>query len=44
MQYLLDTHVVLWALGSKAKLSAATVLAILDPANEKYVSMASAWE
>jgi PIN domain nuclease of toxin-antitoxin system len=34
----------LWALGSKAKLSSVAVHAILEPANEKYVSMASAWE
>jgi len=44
MKYLLDTHVVLWALGKRAKLSETAALAILDPANAKYVSIASAWE
>jgi len=40
----LDTHVVLWALGKKAQLPEAVAHAILDPSNEKYVSIASAWE
>ena len=44
MQYLLDTHVVLWFFDDVAKLSETTLRIILDPANEKYVSIASAWE
>ena len=44
MQYLLDTHTVLWAIGDDEKLSEAAARAILDLKNEMYVSMASAWE
>lgn len=41
---LLDTHVLLWALGSPDDLSADTREAIADPANEVFVSAATAWE
>jgi len=44
MKYLLDTHTILWAFGNREELSSATVRAIDDPANKKYVSIASAWE
>jgi len=44
MKYLLDTHVALWAFGDNEKLSEAAKHTILNPANEKFVSMASAWE
>ena len=44
MKYLLDTHVALWAFGKRARLSEAAEHAILDPANKKHVSIASAWE
>ena len=44
MNCLLDTHVVLWFLGDNEKLSKAAFDAILEPANEKYVSIVSAWE
>ena len=44
MNCLLDTHVVLWFLGDNEKLSKAALNTILEPANEKYVSIASAWE
>jgi len=44
MKCLLDTHVVLWALGNRKKLSEVAARTITDPVNEQYVSMASAWE
>jgi PIN domain nuclease of toxin-antitoxin system len=44
MKYLLDTHVALWAFGDRKKLSEVTKRVILDPANKKYVSIASVWE
>ena len=44
MRLLLDTHVLLWALGNPAKLPAAARLVILDPANEVLFSAASIWE
>lgn len=44
MRLLLDTHALLWALASPAKLPAPTARAIRDPANAVFVSAASAWE
>jgi len=44
MNYLLDTHTVLWFLGDNERLSEAALDAILEPANAKYVSIVSAWE
>ena len=44
MKLLLDTHVVLWAWGDPERISARARDAILDPANVKVVSAASAWE
>ncbi len=44
MRLLLDTHALLRALGSPAKLPAATAAAIRDPSNAVFVSAASAWE
>ena len=44
MRLLLDTHALLWALATPAKLPAATAAAIRDPANAVFVSAASAWE
>ena len=44
MQYLLDTHIALWFFCQAEKLSKTALHSILEPANEKYVSMASAWE
>ena len=44
MRYLLDTHVVLWFFDDVVKLLETALRIILDPANEKYVSIASAWE
>jgi len=44
MQYLLDTHVALWFFEEPERLSETVFRTILDPANAKYVSIASAWE
>jgi PIN domain nuclease of toxin-antitoxin system len=44
MRLLLDTHAVLWFLDDVKKLSDTALRAIVDPANEKYVSIATAWE
>jgi PIN domain nuclease of toxin-antitoxin system len=44
MKLLLDTHTVLWFALNDPQLSAAAQTAIIDPANEKWVSPASYWE
>jgi PIN domain nuclease of toxin-antitoxin system len=44
VKLLLDTHVLLWALGEPERLSRLARLAIEDPANLRLVSSASAWE
>jgi PIN domain nuclease of toxin-antitoxin system len=44
MKVLLDTHTVLWFLGDVEKLSDTALRAIVEPKNEKYVSVAAAWE
>lgn len=44
MKLLLDTHAVLWFHQLDPQLSVAANTAILDPANEKWVSPASYWE
>ena len=44
MRILLDTHALIWWLTDSSRLSDAVLGAILDPANEKLVSAASAWE
>lgn len=44
MRLLLDTHILLWALGDSAKLPAAARQLILDTANEVLFSAASIWE
>ncbi len=44
MRLLLDTHVLIWWLAGDPALSASAQAAIADPANEAFVSAASAWE
>ena len=45
MNLLLDTHIILWALADdEEKLSKRALQAILSPGNQKFVSLASAWE
>ena len=44
MRILFDTHALIWWLIDSRRLSEAVRRAIPDPANEKFVSAASAWE
>ena len=44
MRLLLDTHALIWWLAGNAALSNDAQMAISDPANEVFVSAASAWE
>ncbi len=44
MRLLLDTHVLLWALGDPARLDDETRALLEDPANEVLFSAASIWE
>ena len=44
MRLLLDTHILLWALGEPARLPRAAREAILDPDNDVLFSVASIWE
>lgn len=44
MKILLDTHVFLWHLSDDPRLPTPFLTAILDPANEVYLSVASVWE
>jgi len=44
MRLLVDTHVLLWALSSPAKLKRQVRQEIESPANEVFVSSASVWE
>ena len=44
MKLLLDTHALLWFSEGNPALSAAARAAIEEPANERFVSHASAWE
>lgn len=44
MKLLLDTHVLLWAAGSPAKLSTTARTMLEDPQNELLFSAASLWE
>jgi len=44
MKYLLDTHVALWFFNEEKRFSSVTFDIITDPANKRYVSIASVWE
>lgn len=44
MKLLLDTHILLWAAGEPARLSATARTLINDPANAPVFSVASLWE
>ena len=44
MKLLLDSHIVLWALGEPARLTVAQREALLDTTNEVFVSAVTAWE
>lgn len=44
MALLLDTHAFLWLLEGNPNLSAAALAALVDPANDVFLSVASVWE
>jgi PIN domain nuclease of toxin-antitoxin system len=44
VKLLVDSNALIWILSKPAELSAAAAQALRDPANERYVSMASVWE
>ncbi len=44
MRFLLDTHAFLWFVGGDTRLSDPARTLILDPANERLLSVASPWE
>lgn len=44
MNLLLDSHAFLWFVGADARLSPAAQVLIADPANRKFVSIATCWE
>ena len=44
MRYLLDTHVLIWALSSPGKLPKDLRTELEDPANDVFASAASTWE
>jgi PIN domain nuclease of toxin-antitoxin system len=44
MRILLDTHVLIWAMGATTRLSPETLDSLGDPANEVLFSAASVWE
>jgi PIN domain nuclease of toxin-antitoxin system len=44
MRLLIDTHILLWLIREPKRISSAAKAALLDDANQVYVSAASAWE
>ena len=44
MKILLDLHIVLWFFGDTKKVPKEIMAAILNPENDKYVSIAALWE
>jgi PIN domain nuclease of toxin-antitoxin system len=44
MRLLLDTHILLWALGTPNILDNSVNATLVDPANEVFFSAASIWE
>lgn len=44
MRLILDTHTFLWYIFGDSQLSAAATALLQDPANEKFLSLASPWE
>ncbi len=43
-RYLIDSHVLLWAVDDQSNLSEAAISALADPSNLVFVSIASLWE
>ena len=44
MKLLIDTHILLWMAGEPERLSPSAAAALVDPANEVFVSAVSVWE
>nr|WP_294507953.1 type II toxin-antitoxin system VapC family toxin [uncultured Rhodopila sp.] len=44
MKLLLDTHILIWAISQPSRLDQRTQAAVASPANQVFVSAASAWE
>ncbi len=44
MRYLVDTHILIWWVVGDFRLSKNAIKILLDPTNEVFVSLASAWE
>ena len=44
MRLLLDTHTLLWSVEDPSQLSAAALVALQDPANQRLLSAATIWE
>ena len=44
MRLLLDTHIAVWAVSERKRLSDEALDRLLDPDNDKYVSVVSLWE
>ncbi|MDR1922930.1 MAG: type II toxin-antitoxin system VapC family toxin, partial [Planctomycetaceae bacterium] len=44
MNYLLDTHIAIWALGEDKRLSKSIARIFADEECKKYISIASVWE
>lgn len=44
MNYLIDTHILLWLLDDESAIPASTLTQVKDPANQVFVSMATIWE
>lgn len=44
MRYLLDTHVLIWSQDEPEKLPAGVAALLLDPANERILSVVTSWE
>ena len=44
MSYLLDTHIILWLAEKSTKLTQPVKAILLNPNEDKYVSVVSAWE
>jgi PIN domain nuclease of toxin-antitoxin system len=44
VRLLLDTHTIFWALEEPAKVGAAAMTAMADPANDRLLSAATVWE
>jgi len=44
LKLLLDTHIFIWAVGERSRLDQRTQAAVASPANQIFISAATAWE